>query len=280
MHNPPPSPSIDDLSNRWLVHPAARRLVPLAIRRGVSANTVSIAGLACGFLAALAYSRWWDGAWAVAGFLLMIGWHICDGMDGMIARATKSASEAGRLLDGLCDYTTFILVYMVLAATLPWDEPIETYWAAMAAGAVHAIQSALYEGARERHFRRLRGEQAQPWQASRFGGALERLYVGVNQWAGAPTRVVDEVLAAPGLNAALRDRYVQAAVPWLRFMTLLSANGRTLAIFLACLAGSPAYFWWWEVAVLTPITAIGLIGLRRTDSRLVQKFAPQASAAG
>jgi len=277
VSTPLASPSIDDVSNRWLIHPISRRLVPIAVRAGIGANAVSMTGLACGFVAAMAYARWWDPLWATAGFLLMIGWHICDGLDGMIARATGSASEAGRLLDGLCDYTTFILVYIVLTATLPWNEPIESYWAAVLAGALHPVQAALYEGSRERYARRLRGAAPEHWEATRFGGALERLYARVNGWAGAPTRAVDALAAAPRTGPALRAAYMEAAVPWLRFMTLLSANGRTLAIFLACLAGSPRYFWWWEILVLTPITIIGLIGLRGVDKRLIRRFRAESA---
>ena len=119
MTPPPPDQSrdrrIEDLTNLWLVHPAGRRLLPWFVARGISANAVSLGGLVLGALAAAAYSRWDSWPFAVAGLLLSIGWLIADGLDGMIARATGTASALGRALDGLCDHGVFVLIYVVLA---------------------------------------------------------------------------------------------------------------------------------------------------------------------
>ena len=46
---------IEDPTNLWVIHPASRALLPFAVRRGISANSVSLVGLALGALAALAY---------------------------------------------------------------------------------------------------------------------------------------------------------------------------------------------------------------------------------
>ncbi len=263
-------PSIDDMSNRALIHPISDGLLPLALRLGITANAISVTGLVLGFLAALAYSRWMEPLWAMTGFLLMIGWHVCDGLDGRIARATNSASETGRLLDGLCDYMSFILVYLVLGATLPWDEPLSSYAAMVIAGGAHIIQSALYEGERARFFRRAKGQPPLPWEPTRFGGVIESLYAAMATSGGATARAVDAALADPEAEA-LRERYVRRAVFWMRFNTLLSANGRTLAIFLACLADRPALFWWWTIIGLTLVTLVGRAGLRRIDLDLLPR---------
>ena len=77
--------------------------MPLALARGISANAVSVAGLGLGGLAALAYAQWNSWALALVGLVLSVGWLIADGLDGMVARATKTASPLGRMLDGLCD---------------------------------------------------------------------------------------------------------------------------------------------------------------------------------
>jgi hypothetical protein len=91
--------------------------------------------------------------------------------------------------------------------------------------------------------------------------------------------MIDGALTGALPPPSLRSAYIEAAVPWLRFMTLLSANWRTLAIFIACLAGKPAWFWWWEVVVLTPVTVIGLIGLWSVDRRLVHRFRAESAPA-
>jgi CDP-diacylglycerol---serine O-phosphatidyltransferase len=158
MTPPPPDqsrdPRIEDLTNLWVIHPAGRRLLPWFVARGISANAVSLAGLVLGSLAAAAYGRWDSWPFAVAGLLLSTGWLIADGLDGMIARATGTASPLGRALDGLCDHGVFVLIYVVLA----WSIGTAEGWAlAWAAGAAHAVQSNLYESERTRFHRRCKG---------------------------------------------------------------------------------------------------------------------------
>src|SRR5438067_3632946 len=101
---------IDDPTNTWIVHPLGRLLLGPAVRLGIGPNPVSLAGLACGAAAAAAFYRWHDPRWATLGFLLATLWLVLDGLDGMIARATGSASDFGRLLDGLCDHAVFVLL--------------------------------------------------------------------------------------------------------------------------------------------------------------------------
>jgi hypothetical protein len=43
---------------------------------------------------------------------------------------------------------------------------------------------------------------------------------------------------------------------------------RVVAIYLACLAGNPMLFWWWELGPLSLVTAAGIIWHRRIERRL------------
>ncbi|MFN7177101.1 MAG: hypothetical protein ACK4MX_09455, partial [Thermaurantiacus sp.] len=51
-------PAIEPWSNRVLIHPAAEALLAPAIAARISPNMVTLAGLALGLLAALAYTGW------------------------------------------------------------------------------------------------------------------------------------------------------------------------------------------------------------------------------
>src|SRR5438445_5830309 len=145
---------IEDPTNLWIIHPASRALLPWFLARGVSANAVSLGGLCLGALAALAYANWRLWPLTCVGFLLSIVWMIADGLDGMIARATGTASALGRFLDGLCDHGVFLLIYVGLAASIG---TLEAWILAASAGALHAVQSSLYEGERARFHRRCKG---------------------------------------------------------------------------------------------------------------------------
>ena len=146
---------IEDPTNLWVVHLAGRMLLPLALRARVSANMVSVAGLAVGTGAAFAYLGWRDPVLATLAFLLTIGWLVLDGLDGMVARATGTASALGRFLDGLCDHGVFLILYLALGAAI--DTP-EAWVTGTIAGLVHGVQANLYESERVRYHRRVRGD--------------------------------------------------------------------------------------------------------------------------
>src|SRR5580658_8222664 len=106
---------IEELSNLYFIHPLAARLVPFFARLHVTPNAVSILGMLFGILSAFAYYRYWDPRFAIAGFALMIAWHVMDGADGQLARYTQSYSYLGKMLDGIADNVTFAAVYAALA---------------------------------------------------------------------------------------------------------------------------------------------------------------------
>jgi phosphatidylglycerophosphate synthase len=257
-------PEIEPWSNRLLIHRAAAALLPLAVRAGIAPNAISISGLALGLLAAVAYTRWSDPLWATGGFVLMIGWHIMDGLDGALARATGRTSAFGRLLDGVADYATFVAVNVVLVATSgDWHAALGL---AMLSGAAHVLQSLFYEAERETYCRRIAGRFAATVRSA-AGGMAERLYNRGEAWLGNRTRPFDEQLAAstPEQRALLLAHWQHQAAPRLMLLAPLSANGRTLAIWLACLAGAPYAYWIWELAGLTVLALAGGHYLRQSE---------------
>lgn len=269
MTVPPPDGSrdrrIEDPTNLWVIHPAGRALLPVALRFRVSANAVSVAGLVLGACAAASYASW-HSRWAVLlGVLLSAGWLIADGLDGMIARATRTASPVGRMLDGLCDHGVFLLLYVVLAASVgTWDA-----WLLSAlAGTAHAVQSSLYEGERTRFHRRIKGIAVPP--AAPASNPLVRLYDRV---AGLPDRLsrpFEKALATD--PAVLATVYGEQAAPVLKAMSLLTANVRVWAIAIACLMGDPRAFWWFEIVPLTLVAVITIVRHRQVERALARPF--------
>jgi phosphatidylglycerophosphate synthase len=256
---------IEDPSNLYLIHPAGRRLLPVALRLGVSANAVSVAGLVTGAGAAMSYARFGDWRFALLGLLLSVAWLIADGLDGMVARATKTASALGRVLDGLCDHGVFLLIYLALAITIGTPEG---WLLALAAGVAHAFQSSFYEGERGRFHRRAQGLALIGGQ-SMSTNAFVRFYDSV---AGLPEQMAgafERRLAASSEPATLGMRYAAAAVGPMRLLSLETANVRVLAIFVACLLGDPRLFWWFEIGPLTFVAIIGFLWHRRIERSLL-----------
>jgi hypothetical protein len=255
---------IEDPTNLWIIHPVGRRLLPWFVARGISANAVSVAGLFLGVLAALSYAHWSAWPFALAGLLLSIAWLIADGLDGMIARATGTASPLGRALDGLCDHGVFILIYVVLALSIG---TVEGWVLACTAGAAHALQSNLYEGERARFHRRCKGMAAVPPAPS--GNPLLRFYDHIACTIDRFALPFDEALRRGDAERLSKAYGEQAAKP-MRLMSLLSANMRVYLIFLACLTGNPRLFWWAELVPLTAILLIGLVWHRAVEARLIR----------
>lgn len=255
---------IDDSTNVWVVHLLGRMLLPLALKARVSANSISVAGFATGTAAAACFLAWREPAFATLGFLLCIGWLVFDGLDGMVARATATASALGRFLDGAVDHGVFLLLYLALGASI--DTP-EAWITGTVAGLVHGVQSNLFESERIRYHRRLRGDPGgEPGPPSPYWPA--RLYDRV---AGSMDRLAarfDRALAAAPDRRAFAARFAERAAAPLRLMNLLTANMRVVALYLACLVGDPRLFWWWELGPLTLVTVAGLIWLRRAEARV------------
>ena len=252
---------IEDPTNLWLIHPAARALLPRALRLGLSANAVSWLGLAFGAFAALAYLGWRDWRLASLAFLLSIAWLIADGLDGMVARATGTASPLGRILDGMCDHGVFALLYLALAFSLGGTD---AFLLGVAAAIVHAVQSSLYEGERVRYHRRLRGDPLTPPPlASR--NPLVRTYEAVSMSLERKAAMFDHRLAKSPDRALLIDRYRGLAAAPMKLQSLLSSNMRVIVLYAACLAGDPTYFWWFEIILLSPVALLGILWHRRAE---------------
>lgn len=77
------------------IEPLGRALA----RAGVSANSVTLASVPLAAAAALAFAREHYGAAAI----LAGACFACDALDGMIARAIGTSSDAGEVLDAACD---------------------------------------------------------------------------------------------------------------------------------------------------------------------------------
>jgi hypothetical protein len=245
-----------------------RALLPLALRVGISANLVSVIGFVVGVGAALAFARWHSPGMALLGLALGVLWLVCDGLDGMVARATGTASAFGRVMDGVCDHGVFVVIYVLLAGSIG---TVEAWTLAITAGAAHVIQSSLYEGERARFHRRVRGDPA-PVRHAPLGSPIVRGYDALSGSIDRLAARFDSAMRAARDPAAFGRDYGRAAAPAMKAMSLLSANVRLAAIALACGVGAPTLFWWIEIVPLT-LVALATIGWhRRIERRLTDQL--------
>lgn len=274
---------IEEISNRYLIHPVASRLVPLFAKARITPNMVSVAGMLFGILAGLAYYRYRELQWTLAGFLLMLAWHVMDGADGQLARLTRSQSPFGKVLDGISDTVTFAAVYTALAIAMSHRHGGAMYALVILSGFCHAVQSASYELERQ-EYDALGWGKAPPTREADVPGprSLDRLvhrldgffYFGLSFPAAGITRKVraatmEALRLRPGRESLIRRCYRETFAPALRQWSILSANYRTLGIFIAALLDAPQYYFAFEIV---GFSAILLWLLRSQGARSVEFF--------
>ena len=103
-----------DARMRRLIDPPLTRAGQWLARQGVSANAVSLAGLAFGLLMAAMIAA---GFGALALVPLAFS-RLADGLDGPVARAT-GATDFGGYLDILCDFVFYAAVPLAFVARDP-----------------------------------------------------------------------------------------------------------------------------------------------------------------
>lgn len=260
---------IEDPTNLYFIHPIAAWLVPIFARLGLTPNLVSLTGMGCGILAGFAYYGYHAPWCAVVGFLLMLCWHVMDGADGQLARLTRTYSELGKVLDGICDYVTFTAVYVGLALAMASRLGGWVWWVVVLSGLAHALQSAVYEMQRQDYNFLGLGRQsaALPQMQTKpkgFAGHLHHIYARIQVWgAGGAVgfrRQFFSLLAAhPDQADALRAAYRRDFAPVVRRWGILGANYRTLGIFIAAIIKLPILYFFFEIFGFTAVLGVLLV---------------------
>ena len=99
----------------------------------------------------------------------------------------------------------------------------------------------------------------------------DRLYNRGEALLGNRTRPFDAILAGlpPADQSRILARWQAGAARTMRHMSLLSANGRTIAIWLAVLVGEPMLYWAWEILPLTLLALAAARSLRQSETEAV-----------
>jgi hypothetical protein len=219
--------------------------------------------MGCGVASGAAYAQWRTPGFAVLGLVFMLCWHVADGLDGKLARATGRTSALGRLIDGICDYAVFFAVLIPLA--LGYDDWPKMLALCLTAGVFHAVQSAWYEGEREA-WRRRANEMFAPAPRPKTGSILEKPHNWLEEKLGNGLRPIDIALAQ---RPDLLQAYLTDSAPIVRAMAVAGANGRTAGIFIAVSAGVPWVYWLWEIVGVTALAVVLAFWLRRRETAFV-----------
>ena len=283
---------IEAWTNLHLVHPVSRIVVDRLLTTPVTPNQVSLASVVCAAGAAACYlSLAWPWA-AFAGLACQFAWHVLDGADGDLARRSGRASPLGELIDGVCDHLSQVLIYVAFVYILQrhgWGS-WSSWGIASIAGACHFFQANVYETGRKTYRRWVYGADWMRQTVTAPAGqrglqrALASLYMAVSNLANPGEARIEAamgpVLTAGAASAArARGLYRKLYAPLVKASGLLDSNTRTIAAFTSILAGSPLWFFLFEIAVQT--AALIWLGRerRRRDDQLIAQLGASAQAA-
>ncbi|MEL7542220.1 MAG: CDP-alcohol phosphatidyltransferase family protein [Pseudomonadota bacterium] len=104
-----------DARLRPLIDPPLNRAARLLGRRGISATSVTLAGVVIGLAGAVAIAL----GWFVLGGVALVGNRIADSLDGPLARLQGTNDAAGGFLDIACDFLIYAAVPLAFAVHAP-----------------------------------------------------------------------------------------------------------------------------------------------------------------
>lgn len=278
-------PEMEDWFNSRIYHPLAHRLALILIPTGISANAVSVIGGLMIVAAAFFYAAL---SWPVSvllGFLAHALWHVFDGADGEVARATGKASPLGEIVDGACDYAGHGILYLTLAAILDDQLGLWAWVLGVAASGSRIVQSIHAESGRRTYLWRAYGipwlKQAQASQDEVFrrSGFFTRIstafasgYIALAGGMSPLVQHIDSMMVQASASPERRDEARAlcrrlSRLP-LRLQTLLGPNLRTAALAVSMAAGSPLWFFLAEITLANLLLLWSVRAQAACDRRL------------
>ena len=270
---------LQDPLNYYLYHPLAWQLARGLAKTPLTPNIVSV----CGALAVIAASIAYTGgdytglAWplsAALGMALHMSWHVIDGADGDLARLTGRSSPIGEMVDGLCDYLSHAVLYVMLAWWLQHHGGVVGGWPAWAlvsvAGLSHAVQSNHVEVQRRQYQYWVYGT---PWlrmshdddaaTARGWAGGLVSAYLGLANGMTPHALRIDAAVAAakhdPAQLAQIAGAVRAEAPPLLLLCKWLGPNPRAIVLGLSMFAGTPLWYVLYQSLVLNALLAASVV---------------------
>ena len=276
---------LEDFLNRRLYHPLSWRLARLLARTPVTPNQVSVVGGLTVVAAGVCYVApvWGGPDWplsAALGMALHLGWHVIDGADGDLARMTGRTSPRGEMIDGLCDYLSHIVLYLLLGALLARELGGWAWAIVLAAGVAHAVQSNHVEAQRRFY---LYWVYAKPWlnTARPAGGGplawLVALYLRVAKGTTPGALAIDHAVTAaandPARLEAIRAVIRAEAAPLLALEKWLGANSRAIVLGLSMLlTASPLAYMAYGGVWMTLLLGVSVVAHNRAWRRVAQRI--------
>ena len=262
--------------DRIFYRPIGFKIACLLRNTGITPNMVTIlsifVGIGAGYLfyfGALYYT--------ILGILLLIFANILDCVDGQLARLTGIKSEIGRILDGFAGDLWFTSIYVGFALRMMAEHGTPWFFAlAVLSGMSHLVQANITDYYKTLHLFFLSKEKGAEFQTySQVNASYLAMKPGVNKFFfffyRGYTKMQEKVTPVlQQMLSSLKDKYKED-IPedirlafrkksrnLMRYIDLLTFNGRTIVMFIIVLTGEVWAYFLYEIIVLNIVLFISI----------------------
>ena len=235
---------------------------------GITPNMVTVISIFVG--AAVGFMFYHDNlVYNICGILLLIFANILDCVDGQLARLTGIKSAIGRILDGFAGDIWFASIYVGFALRLSHE--YGTYWffaLAVISGLSHLVQANITDYYKTLHLYFISKDKGAEFQSlEQVIARHKEMKLGINKTFYFLYRgyTLLQVKATPSLQRMLQSLHAKYGddIPenvrvafrkqsrdLMRYIDLLTFNGRTIVMFIVVLVGEVWVYFLYEIIVL------------------------------
>lgn len=264
----------ENIVDRAFYRPIGFRIARLLRGTGVTPNTVTIISIFIG--AAAGFLFYQDNfVCNVCGILTLVLANILDCVDGQLARLTGIKSEIGRILDGLAGDIWFASIYIGFALRL--SEQYGNYWffaVAVLSGFSHLLQANITDYYKTLHLYFISKDKGAEFQTleqvrakreeiksgvSKFFYSLYLWYTAIQVKATPKLQQLLQTLQntyGENIPEDIRLDFRKESRRLMRYIDLMTFNGRTIIMFIIVLTGQVWMYFLYEIILLNIVLAV------------------------
>ena len=270
--------------------PIGFRIARVLRGTGITPNMVTIVSIFVGAAAGFMFYHE-DLSYNICGILLLIIAKIWDCVDGQLARLTGIKSAIGRILDGFAGDIWFASIYIGFALRLSHEYGTYLFFVlAILSGLSHLAQANITDYYKTLHLYFISKEKGAEFQSlEQVEAKHKEMKNGVNKFFYFLYRwyTMLQVKATPVLQGLLRNLRTKYGddIPenirldfrkrsrrLMRYIDLLTFNGRTMIMFVIVLTGQVWAYYLYEIIVLNIVLAVVMRKHEKMCSSFLEKI--------
>ena len=259
----------ENVVDRAFYRPIGFRIARMLRGTGITPNMVTVISIFVG--AAVGFMFYHDNlVYTICGILLLVFANILDCVDGQLARLTGIKSAIGRILDGFAGDIGF---------ALRLSHEYGTYWffaLAVVSGLSHLVQANITDYYKTLHLYFISKDKGAEFQSlEQVIARHKEMKLGINKTFYFLYRgyTLLQVKATPALQRMLQSLHAKYGddIPenvriafrkqsreLMRYIDLLTFNGRTIVMFIVVLVGEVWVYFLYEIIVLNIVLLLSM----------------------